>query len=46
MSMKLNMMQPELVSTANQLKLTALDGKKRLTDCLPPDEEEQREDHT
>ena len=31
---KLNRLQPELVSTANQLKLTAPDGKKRLTDCL------------
>ena len=31
---KLSKTQPELVSTANQLKLTAKDGKKRLTDCL------------
>ena len=31
---KLSSTQPELVSAANQLKLTAPDGKKRLTDCL------------
>ncbi len=31
---KLSSTQPELVSVANQLKLTAPDGKKRLTDCL------------
>ena len=43
---KLSSTQPELVSAANQLKLTAPDGKKRLTDCLPPDAEEQSEDHT
>ena len=46
MSIKLDMTQPELVSAANQLKLTAPDGEKRLTDCLPPDAEEQSEDHT
>ena len=31
---KLKKDNPELVSAANQLKLTAPDGKKRLTDCF------------
>ena len=31
---KLSSRHPELVSATNQLKLTASDGKKRLTDCL------------
>ena len=31
---KLKQENPQLVSAANQLKLTAPDGKKRLTDCF------------
>ena len=34
---KLKKDNPELVSAANQLKLTAPDGKKRATDCLDSD---------